>query len=181
MAFKIFFNPHILKEQKYVVFLHGTTWQTKLWPVSQWQALGQELNKAGYQVRIPWGNEIEKTRAEEIATQCHGQVLPPLSLQGIALELVNAHAVVAVDTGLGHLTAALSIPAISLYGASDANKTGTYGRHQQHLSAQYHCAPCLRQECRWVTKNILTPPCYDNLTANNVMSLLRPLLQEVRS
>ena len=109
-----------------------------------------------------------------------GQVLPPLNLREIALELINAQAVVAVDTGLGHLAAALSVPTLSLYGATDANKTGTRGRNQQHLSVQYHCAPCLQQQCPWV-KEGETPPCYNTLSENYVMQTLQSLLQEVRS
>lgn len=171
------FKSHLpLQSSKSILFLHGTTWDTKLWPLSEWQALGQKLKREGYQIRLPWGNAIEKERAEMIAKACDGHVLPALNLQGVALELINAKAVVAVDTGLGHLAAALSVPTISLYGATDAHKTGTRGRNQQHLSAQYHCAPCLRQQCLWV-KEPETPPCYNTLTANHVMQTLQSLLQ----
>lgn len=177
-----FFNSHLSlsNPSKYIVFLHGTTWVTKLWPVTQWQALGQKLTAMGYEIHIPFGNESEKVRAEEIARVCDGQVLPPLTLKEIALELINAHAVIAVDTGLGHLTAALSVPTISLYGATDPNKTGTRGHNQQHLSVHYDCAPCLLQQCRWVDAS-QTPPCYESLMADRVLQSLQVLLQEVRS
>ncbi|MBY0377666.1 MAG: lipopolysaccharide heptosyltransferase 1, partial [Gammaproteobacteria bacterium] len=165
---------------RYVVFLHGTTWATKLWPVSSWQALGQKLKEAGYEIRIPFGNDIEKARAEAIATACEAQVLPPLSLKDIAVELINAQAVVAVDTGLGHLAAALSIPTVSLYGATDPNKTGTRGHNQQHLSVGYECAPCLLQHCRWVDDQE-TPPCYESLQVDKVVQSLQRLLQEKQS
>lgn len=172
-----FFDPYLSPEAtQYIIFLHGTTWDTKLWPLSEWQALGQKLKLAGYQIRLPWGNAVEKKRAEMIAKACDGQVLPALNLRGVAQELINAKAVVAVDTGLGHLAAALSVPTISLYGSTDAQKTGTRGLNQQHLSVQYHCAPCLRQRCRWV-KEGGSPPCYNTLTADRVMQALQPLLQ----
>jgi heptosyltransferase-1 len=104
---KAFFNPYVSAQSaQYILFLHGTTWDTKLWPLPEWQALGQKLKKAGYQIRLPWGNAIEKERAQAIAKACDGQVLPPLNLREIALELINAQAVVAVDTGLGHLAQA---------------------------------------------------------------------------
>jgi heptosyltransferase-1 len=173
-----FFNPYLsMQTRQYIIFLHGTTWDTKLWPLSEWQALGQKLNQAGYQIRLPWGNAIEKERAEMIAKACNGQVLPALSLREIAVELINAKAVVAVDTGLGHLAAALSVPTISLYGATDAQKTGTRGRNQQHLSVQYHCAPCFKQQCLWV-KEDETPPCYATLAASRVLQTVQPVLQE---
>ena len=171
-----YFKSYATKEAEYIVFLHGTTWDTKLWPLTHWQALGKQLHAAGYQIRLPWGNDSEKQRAEAIAAVCTGQVLPRMTLHDIAIQLFNAKAVVAVDTGLGHLTAALAKPAISLYGASDANKTGAYGKNQYHMSVQYDCAPCLQQTCRWVSAKE-EPPCYQTLTANTVMQKLKPLLQ----
>ena len=47
-----------------------------------------------------------------------------------------AMAVVAVDTGLGHLSAALSTPTISLYGPTDPKRIGTIGYKQIHLQAE---------------------------------------------
>lgn len=164
----------------YIVFLHGTTWASKLWPVSHWQALGQKLKEMGYHIHIPFGNDVEKARAEEIAKACDGLVLPPLSLKDIAVELINAKAVVAVDTGLGHLTAALSVPTVSLYGSTDPNKTGTRGRNQQHLQVKYDCAPCLLQECPWVDVKEI-PPCYESLKTDRVIESLQALLEETPS
>ncbi len=175
-----FFQAQVSTQSNYIVFLHGTTWASKLWPVSHWQALGQKLKEMGYDIHIPFGNEVEKGRAEEIAKACGAVVLPPLSLKDIAVELINAKAVVAVDTGLGHLTAALSVPTVSLYGATDPNKTGTRGRNQQHLTVKYDCAPCLLQECRWVDVKEM-PPCYESLQANRVIESLRNLVEEIPS
>lgn len=175
-----FFQAQVSMPSNYIVFLHGTTWASKLWPVSHWQALGKELKEMGYDIHIPFGNDVEKGRAEEIAKACDGLVLPPLNLKSIAVELINAKAVVAVDTGLGHLTAALSVPTVSLYGSTDPNKTGTRGRNQQHLTVEYDCAPCLLQECRWVGAKEI-PPCYESLKANRVIQSLQTLLEEIPS
>jgi len=118
-----------------VMFLHGTTWPTKLWPLAYWQSLCKEVVAAGYQVTLPWGNAIERERAEAIAAVAHNtRVLPRSNLNALAIELANSSAVVAVDTGLGHLAAALDIPTISLYGPTLPTLVGAYGRNQVHLS-----------------------------------------------
>ena len=50
-------------EQPYAVFLHGTTWPTKRWPLADWQGLARTLTGQGIAVMLPWGSEAE--RAEE--------------------------------------------------------------------------------------------------------------------
>ena len=84
---------------------------------------------------LPWGNATEKARAENIAGHCDGaEVLPKLNIKGVAAVIARADGVVAVDTGLGHLTAALDVPAVSLYGPTSPDLVGAYGQRQQHLS-----------------------------------------------
>lgn len=122
--------------QPYVVFLHGTTRFSKYWPQVYWQMLSEKVSDAGFGILLPWGNEEEKNRAELIAKNCcRAQVLPRQNLHGLASVLAHAQAVVAVDTGLGHLSAALDIPAISLYGSTSPMLIGAYGRQQLHLNA----------------------------------------------
>jgi heptosyltransferase-1 len=47
-------------------FLHGTTWATKHWPVDYWCALARHAAEAGFEVLLPWGDEAERLRAENI-------------------------------------------------------------------------------------------------------------------
>ena len=51
----------------------------------------------------------------------------------LALAQLTVDAVVAVDTGLAHLSAALDKPTVALYGPTSPGLTGTYGNNQIHL------------------------------------------------
>jgi len=134
----------------YVVFLHGTTWATKHWPEAYWRELAERLGRRKLQVRLPWGNPAEKARAERIAQGLNNcQVLPKLNLAGVARVLAAAKACVAVDTGLGHLAAALDVPTISLFGPTNPGLTGAYGRVQVHQASDFPCAPCLQKKCTY--------------------------------
>lgn len=135
----------------YVVFLHGTTWATKHWPERYWRLLAEKLNATGYSVKLPWGNEQEKARAERIAQGLKNvEVLPKLNLKGVAQLLANADKCVAVDTGLGHLAAALDVPTISLFGPTNPTLTGAYGKEQVHLTGRYPaCIACLKKVCSY--------------------------------
>ncbi|HET8711731.1 MAG TPA: lipopolysaccharide heptosyltransferase I, partial [Spongiibacteraceae bacterium] len=130
------FFVDIVPRERRVLFLHGTTRADKHWPETYWQQLCAHVNAADCRVLLPWGNDIERERAQRIAASArNAQVLPRMSLSQLAAEIATCVAVVTVDSGLGHLTAALDVPAIALYGPTDPAKIGTYGLHQTHLSA----------------------------------------------
>nr|WP_220462559.1 lipopolysaccharide heptosyltransferase I [Pseudomonas putida] len=170
----------------YVVFLHGTTWATKHWPEAYWRELAERLGRRKLQVRLPWGNQAEKDRAERIAQGLNNcQVLPKLNLAGVARVLAAAKACVAVDTGLGHLAAALDVPTISLFGPTNPGLTGAYGRVQVHQASDFPCAPCLQKKCTYKPSaddlrrfdlKREWPLCFTRLNPEHVASRLSALL-----
>ncbi len=73
------------RKSAFVVFLHGTTWDTKHWPEAYWRELTERVGYLGVGVKLPWGNPQEKARAERIAAGFkHAEVLPKLNLAGSA-------------------------------------------------------------------------------------------------
>lgn len=121
------------RHDQYVIFLHGTTREDKYWPEAYWLELINKFRNTPYRILLPWGNQAEHDRAKKLAeNNAHVDVLPKSSLSELAILLTNAKMVVAVDTGLGHLSAALNIPTVSLYGATDPQLIGAIGRNQLH-------------------------------------------------
>ena len=124
-------------EPPYVLFLHGTTRADKHWPDEYWQTLCRLLCDAGINIKLPWWTDAEQRRARFIAeVHPRAEVLSRTHLAGMANVIASAQAVVAVDTGLGHLAAALAVPALSLYGSTSPKLVGAYGPNQFHLCAQ---------------------------------------------
>ncbi|MCG8158481.1 lipopolysaccharide heptosyltransferase RfaC [Brenneria goodwinii] len=116
---------------QYLVFLHATTRDEKHWPEAHWRELIAQLQSSGLRIKLPWGAEHEHQRALRLAEGFpHVEVLPRLTLQQVAEVLAGAKAVVSVDTGLSHLTAALDRPNITLYGPTDPGLIGGYGKNQ---------------------------------------------------
>ena len=154
-------------QRPYVLFLHGTTWPSKHWPQQSWRALAEQLAAANINVRIPWGNAAEKQRAQAIADGLpQVQVLPPLNLTDVAAQIAGAQACVAVDTGLGHLAAALDVPCVSLYGPTLPGRVGAYGQVQVHLCAT---GPNAGSGDRHLD-------CFASLGVEQVLTALKPLL-----
>tara|TARA_B100000700_G_scaffold108665_1_gene122640 strand:- start:7238 stop:8176 length:939 start_codon:yes stop_codon:yes gene_type:complete len=118
---------------KTVVFLHGTTRENKYWPEEKWRNLANLATEYGYDVVLPWGTLEEKKRAEFIGEgNLNVKILGKKSLSDLAGVIIKSKGVIAVDTGLGHLAAALSKSTVSLYGPTNPALCGTYGRNQVH-------------------------------------------------
>lgn len=116
-----------LPDGRYVVLLHATSRADKEWPESDWLALAARLNGQGICCILPWGAAHEQARSERLARKMANAVVPPrLDLARAAALLGGAQAVVGVDTGLTHLAAALKVPVVALYSASDPGLTGVY-------------------------------------------------------
>jgi heptosyltransferase-1 len=162
---------------RYLVFLHGTAWSTKLWPESHWQGLAELAAAAGYWVVLPYGSRQDQGRAERIAVATgKARTLPTGSLATAAGLIAGAAGCVAVDTGLGHLAAALGVPTLSLYGPTGPARTGTLGQRTAQLASDLPCAPCRKKLCAVTGRPRLPAPCLAGLTEGRVWLRLADLM-----
>lgn len=118
---------HWLPDMPYVVLLHATSRDDKLWDEHNWLALGAHLHQSGFRAVLPWGSEPEKARSERLCAAIPDAICTPhLNLNEAAALLGKAQAVVGVDTGLSHLAAALDVPTIGIYTATAPGLTGLH-------------------------------------------------------
>lgn len=156
-----------------IMLLHGTTWPTKHLPEKVWGELADLIGGEGYDVTVCWGNQQERLRAERIANgRPHVSILPKSSLSDLAITLSKTLGVIAVDTGLGHLAAALSVPMVSLYGSTNSQLTGAVGKNQIHIQTDYPCSPCLLKTCNKLTEQVSSPPCYQSVSSATIWQAL---------
>lgn len=164
--------------EPYLVFIPGTTWASKRWPARYWRSLAELAVTAGWPVQLLAGSPAEHDVARCITGNLDNvRIQPSPTLEDLARLLRGARAVVSVDSGPGHLAAALGTPGISVYGATDPSLTGTRGPRQVHLRADYACAPCLRRRCRFADTGQVHPDCYATVPPVTVWSTLRDLIQ----
>ncbi|MQR01314.1 lipopolysaccharide heptosyltransferase I [Glaciimonas soli] len=117
-------QPSWLPDTPYAVFFHGTARTEKQWPIADWIAVAEQLSQRGLQVLLPWGNEVEKRTAEQLAeNMANARVLPKLPLMEAVTLAQRAALVIGVDTGLTHIAAAFMRPTIELYCDSPRWKT----------------------------------------------------------
>ncbi|MDA0977046.1 MAG: lipopolysaccharide heptosyltransferase I [Proteobacteria bacterium] len=160
-----------------LLLLHGTTWPSKEWPLSCWQALAALAAASEYELLVPAGSESEARRAAQILGKHRGRVLAGLSLAALMAEIRDCQAVVSVDTGLGHLAPALGVPVIGLFGATSPTLTGMKGSHASVLVSDHiPCIPCRERACQYpkpVESSSIYPPCMEQTTPEKVWQLLQ--------
>lgn len=150
---------------RYLVFVHNASWPSKLWPANHWRKLIELATAENFQILLPWGNNAEKQRAENIcAGLSHTQVLPFCSLSEHARILKGSQGAICSDTGLCHLAAALDVPAVTLYGSTDPKLIGAIGLNQQHIMSPFSCIKCYKYECDFGNQKHMDALCFKEIT-----------------
>ncbi len=113
-----------------VIFHPGSsaTGLTNRWPAEHYASLAQALHKAGYSV-LAIGTPGEAALLAELQTLSHGalQTRTDLGMESLARLLARARLVVANDSGIGHLAAAVGAPLITIMGANRPEKVAPVG------------------------------------------------------
>jgi heptosyltransferase-1 len=113
---------------RYALLLHGTSRRAKQWEEACWIELGRWLQAKDFECVLPWGDGVEKLRAERLCAKIPGsRVLERQPLDATAKVIAGASLVVGVDTGLLHLAAAYNVPLVGVYVASDPGLVGPVG------------------------------------------------------
>ena len=162
--------PKEMTDLPYIVLLHGTTWNSKYWPESAWVELIREFSQRDLRCLVPWGNEAERQRADRLQASGGEQVmvLPKLSLTELMGILLHARAFVSVESGIGHLAAALDVPGVMLHGPTDPGYSGILGKSCQHITSGIYCSPCFRRDCPRIKTNQEVPPCQQQIAPQQV-------------
>jgi heptosyltransferase-1 len=158
-----------------LVILHPVAkWESKLWPAGHWARLAGLLHQAGAQLVLS-GSAADRAVTQDILaraglpggiTDLAGRV----SLKELAAVLSLASAVVATDTGIMHLAAALGRPVAALFGPTSPGRTGPYGKGHRVLRLGLGCSPCFLRRCP-------DPRCLSTLSPELVARSVQAMLE----
>jgi heptosyltransferase-1 len=103
----------------YGVLLHATARSDKELPESNWRTLAASLG-GSVDLVVPYGAQAERERARRIASSTPRARVPEHApIDQMARLIAGASFVVGVDTGLLHLAAALGVPLVAIFSATD--------------------------------------------------------------
>lgn len=163
--------------RKKVIFFHGTTSRKKEWPEKFWRELVSIVISKKWEVIIPALGPEEVDRAHLISSG-KAKILADTSIKSLMEELSDCAAAVSVDTGLGHLANAFSVPSVGIFGQTDPKLTGLVSpsaANKKSINLQCYCAKCSYQEKS--NYNGHQFPCYEQLTPERVWRALKQILR----
>lgn len=122
----------------------------KRWLLDRYANLADRLIGALNADVLIFGSPAEKPLAEEIA---HGMRHTPVIMTGettlrqLMALLVQCRLVITNDSGPMHLSAALGLPVVAIFGSTDETATGPVSPLARVVRQQVECSPCGLREC----------------------------------
>ena len=120
-------NPFIIPSFKnqtsrkaYIVFVIGSTWESRNYPKEKYVEIANKLQKKCLTI---WGDESEKIKAKWMALQSEFiEVAPKLTLDELKGVIKNSTLLIGNDTGPSHMAWAMNLPSIILFGPTPINR-----------------------------------------------------------
>lgn len=122
---------------------------SKQWPVNHYAELGNHYLRKGWQVWL-LGSDKDRLVCQELDALCghNTEVLAGKTSLPEAVDLISfASLVVANDSGLMHIAAALQKPLVAVYGSTDPGHTPPLSGNHAIARLALECSPCFKREC----------------------------------
>ena len=134
----------------FAVLFVGTRWQSKNWFADQIAACADVLRREYRLAIVLLGGANDRQLAEQSSLIANADVVNlagRTSLREAIGIIARAKLAVGPDTGLMHIAAALNVPVISLWGATDPARTGPWGFEDLAIKGAAPCSPCYLKRC----------------------------------
>jgi heptosyltransferase-2 len=146
---------------------------SKRWPTTHYARVAEQKLKEGWQVWL-FGSVKDRPVSAEINTQVQGRCIDYTgqTTLGEAIDLLaQVTQVVANDSGLMHIAAALSKPLVAIYGSTDPGFTPPLGQDVRIVQEKVPCGPCFKRECP-----LQHHRCMQTLDPDRVLDALRSMI-----
>ncbi len=152
----------------------GLYGRAKHWGDERYGELAQRLRNEGFEV-VLLTSPGEREQAEAISEANDG--LPIIGHDGDVLQLAAAIShcsiVVTNDSGPLHLSTALAVPSVSIFGPTDPDRTVIPGATRV-LRKPFACQPCYKRDCP-----LMHHRCMSEITVDDVFNAAVGLFNEI--
>ncbi|WP_163531609.1 lipopolysaccharide heptosyltransferase I [Helicobacter suis] len=125
------------KDSQKVLFVLETSRPNKTYPLECFYTLGLALKEYALEIWLLAHKQREQAKKlyEKLSPHLPTQLLPPLTLDQIKSVMIQMSVVVGGDTGIVHLSWALNIPSVTLYGNTPPERFKLEGEGHVYLCA----------------------------------------------
>jgi ADP-heptose:LPS heptosyltransferase len=144
------FNRLRLGDLAYAVVHPGSQLPSRRWPAERFAEVADALAMEGLRIVLT-GTSGEKILVLKIRAAMREPAIDlagRTSLGGLAALIGRARVLVANDTGVSHIAAAMRTPSVIIACGSDPQRWAPLDRHLHHvLHYDVECRPCAHREC----------------------------------
>lgn len=111
---------YLKKEKKNIVFVIGSTWESRNYPKEKFLKIANELKE---NCIVVWGNQSEKEKALWLENNSKFiKALPKINLNSLKALISKSNLLIGNDTGPTHMAWAFNIPSITIFGPTPINR-----------------------------------------------------------
>jgi ADP-heptose:LPS heptosyltransferase len=152
----------------------------KVWPMAKARALLEQARQRWPQLAVVLtGSRHDAATLQQLAQGLDGvfNTAGALDIAQTGAVLQQARCVLAPDTGVAHLAAALDTPVVALYAATDARLIGVRPRQAATVILQQPqtCTPCIEKRCNYTGT---TQHCMEQISLQSVLQALQSVLTD---
>jgi lipopolysaccharide heptosyltransferase I len=129
----------------------GSSWRSKDWFAEGYsQLISALLSRTKAQVVLLGDGSMAALSQKLSAAHPSERVVTAVgktSLQQLVAVIARTAVMCGPDSGPGHLAAALNVPYVGLFGATNPGRTAPYRSEGVVVQSNLGCAPCYRREC----------------------------------
>ena len=131
----------------------GAAWPNKRWPPDRLAVMARHLrDRHGLVSVVLWGpGEADAARAVVTGAGDAAHLAPPTGLRDLIALAQDARLMISGDTGPLHITSALGVPAVALFGPTNAARNGPWDPDDISLSRYDGCSCHYQRRC---TRNL---------------------------
>jgi len=177
---QVLLSNGLIGDKPYVLFCPGASFKNKQWLPERFVELAKYLLDKEHVNVVLSGGRAEEDICKYILQETNGRVVD-LSVRFTILESAviakYAKAVVANDTGMLHISEALKVPVVGIYGPT-SRQFGYYPilEKSEVVEVDLPCRPCTKMGAHSCPKKHWK--CMKEITALMVYNKLKPLIQE---
>lgn len=134
-----------------ISFVLGSSWPSKDWSAEGYTRLAKKiLTDTDFEILL-LGDKSQVKTADDIASNLPHERVHSLTgetdLPTLTAVMASTRCNLGPDSGPAHISAALGVPYVTLFGPTDPDRVAAYGPRNKIVRSNLSCMPCKKRTC----------------------------------